>query len=866
MSKDKTMHDNYIEKDHPRWNDIDNRVNTIRQTAIEAQDLSNRAMTEALLANRIHIGESEPESLIKVWIDGSDESVDEVFHSPLSQDIRDTVTSVKQTADALEYALNYELDPGYFKGILPGTDPNLPKDPNKPDLSDGAEGTVGRVKVKRGLKEDIGDLHEGEFGFCLDTEELYIGNKGTLKLIAKVGGVSTPGGSNGNVTADYVELISQNGIAYKLTVNDEGEPIILNSDVDNVIPPAQSESGRFNGLFISKVYGGGGRDTNSTPVSHSFIELYNSTDSPMNLKGLSLQYGEYLQSWKILPLRGIIKPYCSFLIRCGKHSDPNRRSTRFKVLDFDMSWDIPISANGYKVYLSVGTEKTPFDNPANTDGQWTKAIGYINMFSVGGDDVSKTIDGYEKGYLHIANKYRMTKRKYSESTVYLFANTGDNRNDIDFVDMREANIETYMPRSTGYGQWYFDYDQMKLDTHTPNVVNICFGYDGDTSRTFTWQTPVTNKGYIKYKLKNSDDWITLSSSRKFVALQDADVTVHSVILSNLQLGSKYVYKVGYEGNWSDEYEIDIIDKTNNSSVTKILWVTDQQGWDKSEYSAWSKAANYIEKNETYDFIINTGDIAQNANRPFEWREYYEGMKNSLSTMPHMTCVGNNDLIDKLYSEAYTYYSTVENSPYPSVYSWNHGLVHYIVLDSNILTDPLNSAEYIRGTAEQIDFINQDMSKAGNKKRWIICLIHESSYTIVRSAKLKPFINVLYDAGVDLVICGHHHCYHRSLRMGRLGENDVDVVDETNGVYYLMLQAAGYKLSGKTIPTPNAPWRALYDRPGDPMYATFEISYDKIEYKAYRLTNIMPLIDNVGKEVVPILFDTLTILPKANRGN
>ena len=43
-----------------------------------------------------------------------------------------------------------------------------------------------------------------------------------------------------------------------------------------------------SGLVISQVYGGGGNT--GAPYSYDFIELYNTTSSPISLNGLSVQY------------------------------------------------------------------------------------------------------------------------------------------------------------------------------------------------------------------------------------------------------------------------------------------------------------------------------------------------------------------------------------------------------------------------------------------------------------------------------------------------------------------------------------------------------------------------------------------------
>lgn len=819
-----------------------------------------------LTNSSVHIGEDEPSSTNILWVDPTDETASGFLNSSTGEEMRNVISEIAQKVNKIGYAIEYELDPGYFNGILPGTSEDTQGgEQNTPDLDDGASGTVGRILIKRGLKSEIESLHEGEFGWCIDTNELYIGSNGKLILLNSGGG-----GSSGNVTADYIELVSSQGTRFRLTVNDVGDPIIFNSRVDTAALPDKTDAGRFSGLFINKVYAGGARDTNNTPVSHGFIELYNTTSSVINLRGLSLQYGEYLKPWEVLPLRGEVKPYSSFLIRCAQHSDPYRRDVRCKILDFDMSWNIPLSVNGYKIYLTVGTDATTFQNPANTDGQWSKASGYINLFAAGGNDTTKIIDGYEREYGHLITKDRMLRRRFSETLTSAFANTGNNFDDIEYVDMTVADLSIYAPRSSRFGQWDHSFDQSPLDPNVPNVVSVGFGQDGNTTRTFTWQTVPTKYGYVQYKKKGATDWKQVESEKKFVAHPDfVDVTIHKTIVRGFEPGNTYVYRVGSEGHWSDEADLVIKDVRDETTPIRVLWTSDQQSWSDHEYYAWEKANKYIENDlkliYDYDFMINTGDRTQNANRSCEWRGYFNSAKNNFRTHVEMSTVGNNDLVDKLYSYAYDYYATVENAVYPSVFSWNYGMCHFICLDSNIVKDPVTGVS-IRGVNEQIEFIRNDMRNPENQKPWVIAFCHESCYTIIRSDKMKPLIDVLYDCGVDLVLCGHHHCYTRSHRMGKLGLNDEDTLDGTNGVYYLMMQATGFKLAGKTTPTPasQATWRALYERPGDPCFGTITFTRDRIEYKAYRLAGITPLEDNVNNEPQLFQFDTLTITPRVSK--
>ena len=89
--------------------------------------------------------------------------------------------------------------------------------------------------------------------------------------------------------------------------------------------------------------------------------------------------------------------------------------------------------------------------------------------------------------------------------------TDDNFVDIRAVDLREALTSVHTPRSSSYGRWDSYYDKMVL-TDVPQMVNLCYGEDGNTTRTWTWQTLPTRKGFLKYKKVGADKWIICISS------------------------------------------------------------------------------------------------------------------------------------------------------------------------------------------------------------------------------------------------------------------------------------------------------------------------------------------------------------------
>ena len=71
---------------------------------------------------------------------------------------------------------------------------------------------------------------------------------------------------------NYVDIKAKNNTVYRVTVNNDGELVCQNAEAFTANNPDKGESGRFAGLMINMVYGGG-NNTNNTACSHHFIEL-----------------------------------------------------------------------------------------------------------------------------------------------------------------------------------------------------------------------------------------------------------------------------------------------------------------------------------------------------------------------------------------------------------------------------------------------------------------------------------------------------------------------------------------------------------------------------------------------------------------
>lgn len=729
---------------------------------------------------------------------------------------------------------------------------------------------------------------------------------------------------------DSFRVLGDDNIEYRVSVLN-GELKVVPEEVYSKDDAVEGENVLYDGLIINQMYGGG-TETETTPVSHSFIELYNFRKEPVNLKGLYLWYRAKAGSWESLPLQGIVPSKHSFLIRCGQHMDFYADGVRCNITDYDMSWDKKLVNKGFSVYLCIGKD-TPEDNPVrqikDALGNVTSTNGrYIDLLGAGGKNEDETIWAYETRYIHCMDKNTAIHRvDFANSSLDKTKNIGsnalvkgNNEADCEPLDYRTCNVEIYRPRCVKDGRWTEFYDKPKQTATTPSMVNVCYGQEGSHTRTFTFQTPLVEDGFVKYRKEGETVWTTVETETEIASHIDGDTTVHRAIVHNIPVG-KYEYMVGTEGCSSDTFSFEIKEYTKDTPIN-FLWTSDQQSWTKREYDVWKVCSKVLNpKAPQFDFHLNTGDISQNANRTFEWKYYYDYAKDITRNIPHIITCGNNDLVNKKYSDAFNYYITSEGKHSNSVYWFDLGYVHFVSLNSNEDMTYVNggsiggyndSNEYLQAQADWLDSHLIEVEARETKPRWIVVFAHLGPFTVGRTKRLQRWISVVEKHKVDLFLCGHNHAYSRSKSLytgydynsspayndystKKEGTSELLIVDEfkadgvmeinreedlANGTVYILNHACGFKLSGKekpiTLPSSligtkhdngnSQPWWIAFQQlPTNPCYATLNITYDKIEFKEISIKGIVgydeyknTLINEDLSKVTEEVIDSLTI--------
>lgn len=576
------------------------------------------------------------------------------------------------------------------------------------------------ANTEQEIRDNFANIVNGELIWCEGNNGLYI--RSNNKLV-KINGTSgyTPGEDNeideimsGITTSGSsiaaIEFISPKGAKYTMKVNDEGELLVYNDDLNQTIAaPTGAASGTEGSqvgdlflpkLYINSVYCGGVIDDNGKPIdehsmnpcSHNFVELSNLTTSDINLNGLSLQYAASGTDWKVLPLWGKIKAGSTFLIRGAQCSIMNHNTTVIKVKDYDMEWRtddgslMKFDNKSAKFYLTYGTTKCSVPNPyfynATDPTATTLTYGYIDLVGLA-SDATHVPGGQENKVYSFLNSKRLFKKYYSMDNVSQATKAKDkrnNQNDWYYIDLTRddilPNVEYYTPRPSSYGKNIF-YDKTAMKELKPTIATITFGIqatdkeDGNgATRCFTWVSKGYYDEYLWYRKKNaSSGWTRVESFKDLTGDIDkhynriqqeatnGDVfTTHKLIVKGLTHGT-YEYICGkslksgepnMEGCIEREFTVRTDNEVNNGF--SFIQVSDQQGFNWDEYQVWRYTAKYISENHTNaHFMVNTGDMTQNGNRLNEWMDYFNS-KEGIDHMEEMATIGNNDLCPKVVYE------------------------------------------------------------------------------------------------------------------------------------------------------------------------------------------------------------------------
>lgn len=250
---------------------------------------------------------------------------------------------------------------------------------------------------------------------------------------------------------------------------------------------------------------------------------------------------------------------------------------------------------------------------------------------------------------------------------------------------------------------------------------------------------------------------------------------HEITLAGLTPATTYFYSVGSSLDTlagGDASCVFYTPPNPGTSVNTRVWVLGDAGTGTISQISVRDAFNTWTGSRTPDLVLQLGDNAYNGGFDTEYQaKVFDVYGTLMRRSPFWSCLGNHEtnqatafVDDYPYFSIYSFPTAGECGGVASgtehYYAWDFGNIHFISLDSMTADRSPDGA--------MATWLANDL--ASTTATWIIALWHHPPYTKgshdsdteTPLVEMRQNIVPLLEAGgVDLVLCGHSHCYERS---------------------------------------------------------------------------------------------------------
>ncbi|MEO7298180.1 MAG: metallophosphoesterase family protein [Verrucomicrobiota bacterium] len=288
-----------------------------------------------------------------------------------------------------------------------------------------------------------------------------------------------------------------------------------------------------------------------------------------------------------------------------------------------------------------------------------------------------------------------------------------------------------------------------------------------TNITVRWRSDVPMDSVVRFG--------TSSSNLNFSTTDVAVMTEHEITLRNLIPDTKYFYSVGNSINalaGGDTNHWFVTSPIPGTPKPTRLWVIGDAGTGGASQTAVRDAYYNFAGSRPTDLWLMLGDNAYNTGTDAEYQTAVFTMYKALLRQSVLwSTLGNHETAQSTaYTNTYPYFQLFTfptsgeaggiASGTEHYYSFDHANIHFICLDSMTANRATNGA--------MANWLRTDLASTTNF--WTIAFWHHPPYTkgshdsdteIELKEMRENFLPILEDAGVDLVLSGHSHCYERS---------------------------------------------------------------------------------------------------------
>jgi len=353
----------------------------------------------------------------------------------------------------------------------------------------------------------------------------------------------------------------------------------------------------------------------------------------------------------------------------------------------------------------------------------------------------------------------------------------------------------------------------------PDQITLTWSQDPRTTQAVQWRTSIdVESGAVRFKEEGSKgDYLkvpaTVERIENRLLANDRYCHHHTVQLSGLKPDTEYVYSVGdsQANSWSEEATFTTA-PDGPKPFTFVMF------GDTHNKAAWGEMLDgaFARHPETAFYTI-AGDLVDTGQYRDDWDAFFARSTKVFRHRPVMPSLGNHDVLDGLGAALYRSVFALptdgpEKLPPERAYSFEYSNALFVIPDCT------------SSHTDQLEWMEEVL--ANSKATWKFVVYHFPPYS--QEHDEYPGIRFgwgkLYDKyHVDFALEGHVHYYMRSHPI----YDDKVVSSPAEGTIHLISIA----IPARVHDFPPADY-AIKQYSGDPMYQTFEIDGNRLEFRSH----------------------------------
>jgi hypothetical protein len=387
--------------------------------------------------------------------------------------------------------------------------------------------------------------------------------------------------------------------------------------------------------------------------------------------------------------------------------------------------------------------------------------------------------------------------------------------------------------SLGGGQGNVDPKYKAITQDEAYNIRQVITADSTTSRTIMWQSKnAEDEEIVEYRLQGTQDFLTQQVTREAFTDNKKTTQIYSALLSKLEPGKTYEYRVGFGNKRSPWLKL----TTASGANFKAIIFPDSQS---SDYNVWRATAEPAWKaNKDANFFINMGDLVDNGEDDTQWDAWFRPVAGMIETIPVAPLMGNHETYNLAWKvrmpEAYLHLfnlPSVEPAKYHNqYYAFDYGDVHFTVLNTQF--DELTQFQPDLLETE-LAWLKKDL--ASTTKKWKVVLMHKDvlQYSFKSRPEPRPegiseigktFMPVFDQFKVDAVLTAHLHTYRRR---GHIA----DFKRAVQGPLYIITGVAG-NVRYPSLWKEHSLDEAVAPQPETDNYLTMEATEQTLKFSAF----------------------------------